>query len=234
MAINLNLEIKSLEQRAYEVIKEMILIGELKPNDHLTEEKMANDLGVSRTTIQKAFIRLKNEYLLVGKPFKGVQVTSPTIDEALEAYDVRELLEGHGGRLAASRPNKDEIIEMIRDFEGLKTDGKEMEGSKFQKLNFSFHMMLANSFRNKAITKLMTSLIMTSKVYHQMNVIKYFYAEGSLEEHLDVLHAIEKADGDGAEKYARKHVRTVKTAFIEITKENVENNKLTTRRSVVY
>jgi DNA-binding GntR family transcriptional regulator len=214
-----NLEIKSLEQRAYELIKEMILIGELRPNDHLTEEKMANDLGVSRTTIQKAFIRLKNEYLLVGKPFKGVQVTSTTMDEALEAYDIRELLEGHGSRIAARRMNRKNILEMIRGFEELRSGDHESEGSEFQKLNFSFHMMLANSYRNKAVAKLMTSLIMKSKVYHQIHEIKYFYAEGSLEEHLDVLHAINNGDEDKAEMYTRKHIRTVKKAFVKIIKE---------------
>ena len=78
----------------------MILIGELKPNIRLTEEKMAKDLGVSSTTIQKAFIRLKNEYLLEGTPFKGVQVKSANLDEALEAYEVRKLNEEHASKIA--------------------------------------------------------------------------------------------------------------------------------------
>ena len=71
MSVNLKNEIKSLDQRAYEVIKDMILSGELKHNIRLTEGKMAEELGVSRTPVKKAFIRLKEEYLLDEAPSQG-------------------------------------------------------------------------------------------------------------------------------------------------------------------
>ena len=215
MLVNLKEEVKSLEERAYEFIKEMILTGELKPEDRLKEEKMAKDLGVSRTTIQKAFIRLKNDYLLEGEPFKGVQVISASLDEALEAYEVRGLLEGHGSRLAARYLDEETLSEMIRGFEKLKSLKDGLKGKEFQSLNFSFHMMIANCYKNEAITKMMASLIMKTKAFHQMHQVKYFYAEGSLKEHLDILHAIKNRDENKAERLARKHLRNVKKTFIK-------------------
>ena len=100
MPVNLKDEVKSLEQRAYEVIKDMILSGELEQNTRLTEEKMAEALGVSRTPIKKAFIRLKEEYLLEEAPSQGVQVRLSNLNEALEAYEVREALEGLASKRA--------------------------------------------------------------------------------------------------------------------------------------
>ena len=219
MLVNLKEEVKSLEQRAYEFIKEMILTGELKPEDRLKEEKMAKDLGVSRTTIQKAFIRLKEDYLLDGEPFKGVQVISASLDEALEAYEVRGLLEGHGSRLAARYLDEKTLYEMIKGFEKLESSADGLEGTEFQSLNYSFHMMIANCYKNKAITKMMASLIMKTKAFHQMHQVKYFYAEGSLKEHLDILHAIKNRDENMAERLAREHLRNVKKTFVKIIKK---------------
>lgn len=220
MLINLKEGVKSLEQRAYEVIKEMILTGELKPEHQLKEEKMANDLGVSRTTIQKAFIRLKGEYLIEGEPFKGVQVISASLDEALEAYEVRKIFEGYGSRLAARDPDEKILSELIKGFEKLISSSDGLEGLDFQKLNYSFHMMLANSYKNKVITKMIATLIMKTKAFHQKHQVKYFYAKGSLKEHLDILYAIKSQDENRAEILTKKHLKNVKETFIRLVNKN--------------
>jgi len=219
MLINLKKEIKSLEQRAYEVIKEMILTGQLKPNARLTEEKMAKDLGVSRTTIQKAFIRLKNEYLLEGTPFKGVQVKSASLDEAVEAYEVRELLEGYASRIAVRDLDDKKLSKMIKGFEALEATGADPNGTEFQNLNYDFHMTIAGCYKNRAITKLIAALIMETKALHRKHQVQYFFAEGSLQQHLQILHAIKDRDEDRAEELTRKHLRNVRETFLQIIKK---------------
>jgi len=214
--IDLKRNFKTLEQRAYEAIKDLILSGELKPNVRLTEEKMAKTLGVSRTTVKKAFIRLKEEYLLEDAPSQGVQIKLSSMEECLEAYEVREVLEGLAGRIAARCTDEKIVSKMIEEFEKLRSDGEEMDMNEFERLNYNFHKMLADSYENKSITKFIMTLLMNTKSFHHDRQIRSFYAEGSVNEHLDILYAIKNRDETQAEHLARRHVKNVREAFVRI------------------
>ncbi|MFH1954937.1 MAG: GntR family transcriptional regulator [Pseudomonadota bacterium] len=216
MAIDLKRDFKSLEQRAYEAIKDIILSGELKPNARLTEEKMAKTLGVSRTTVKKAFIRLKEEYLLEETPSQGVQIRLSSMEECLEAYEVREVLEGLAGKIAARSADQTRVSRMIKEFEKLKADGENMDMNEFERLNYNFHKMLADCYENKSITKFIMTLLMNTKSFHHDRQIKFFYAEGSVNEHLGVLYSIRNRDEMQAEHLARNHVRNVREAFVRV------------------
>jgi len=220
MVIDLKRDFKNLAQRAYEAIKDMILTGELKPNVRLTEEKMASTLGVSRTTIKKAFIRLKEEYLLEDAPSQGVQIRLSNINECLEAYKVREVLEGLAARIAARSADETKVSRMIKEFEKLRSDGEDMNMNEFERLNYNFHKMLADCYENKSITKFIMTLLMNTKSFHHDRQIKSFYAEGSVNEHLDILYAIRNRDEMQTEDLARNHVRNVREAFVEILEKN--------------
>lgn len=215
MPVNLKNEVKSLDQRAYEVIKDMILSGELKHSTRLTEEKMAKELGVSRTPVKKAFIRLKEEYLLEEAPSHGVQVKLSNVDEALEAYDAREALEGLASKRAIRSLKEHVVDKMIEDFERLLKAGDEMDTNEFERLNFNFHKMIADCLENKSITKYIVSLMMQTRAFHQRYDIKFFYAEDSVQEHLDILYAIKNKNEADVENLQRKHITNIKRYFVK-------------------
>lgn len=215
MSVNLKDEVKSLEQRAYEVIKDMILSGDLKQNTRLTEEKMAEELGVSRTPIKKAFIRLKEEYLLEEAPSQGLQVKLSTVNEALDAYEARESLEGLAAKRAIDALSEKSVSKMIKDFERLLKAGDKMDINEFERLNFNFHKMIVDCFENKSITKFAVTLMMQTRAFHQRYAIKFFYAEDSVQEHLDVLYAIKNKNEAEVEGLQRKHIKNIRKYFVK-------------------
>ena len=111
--LNLKNEHKNLEQRAYEIIKDMILSGELKPNIRLKEVEMARQLNVSRTTIKMALVRLKEDYLVENAPTQGLRVKLSNFEEILEAFDIREVLDGLASRIAARTTDEKDINVLI-------------------------------------------------------------------------------------------------------------------------
>ena len=137
----------------------MILFGELKPNIRLKEEEMASRLGVSRTTIKSAFIRLKSEYLLEDAPSQGVMVKYSTFEEAIEAFDVREVLEGLASRIAAKTMDEGEIDTLIGRFKSFEGVDLEVRDPDFARLNFDMHQKIANCCINKSISKFVISLL---------------------------------------------------------------------------
>lgn len=222
--MNLKIEHKNLEQRAYEKIKDMILFGELKPNIRLKEEEMAKQFGVSRTTIKSAFLRLKSEYLLEDSPTQGVRVKLSTLEETIEAFEIREDLEGRASRIAAKTMGLEEVERLIQGFKKFKGANYKVTDPDFARLNFDMHQKIANCYANKSISKLVISLLMQNRFYiaEISNSFKSYPFKGSIEEHLDVLMAIKSRKGAMAEKLMRKHLKNIKQAFIQYYQESLK------------
>lgn len=98
-------------ERAYELTKELVLTGEL-PGGHLfSEGEIAERLGVSRTPVREAFLRLQAEDLLRLIPKRGAVVVPVAPDEAEDVLDAREAIESAAVRRLVRRP--DRIAEVV-------------------------------------------------------------------------------------------------------------------------
>src|SRR5215218_4696849 len=84
---------KSLSERAYCRLRDMILMGQLAPNTSLQERRLAEALNISRTPIREALSRLESE---------GLVVRQWTVQEYIEILNVRRLLEMEAAGLAAA------------------------------------------------------------------------------------------------------------------------------------
>ena len=82
-----------LSYPVYKKIREMILKNELKPGEKLLQEKLAEQLGVSRTPLLKALQMLEHELLVESIPRRGMYVKKLSVDEMNEIYEVREAFE---------------------------------------------------------------------------------------------------------------------------------------------
>ena len=85
----------SAARRAYDFIKWAILSAVYAAGDVITEGGLANELGVSRTPVREALLRLEVEGLVVLKPKKGAVVSTFTLQEVEDVLEARELVENH-------------------------------------------------------------------------------------------------------------------------------------------
>lgn len=72
---------KNLETQAYLYIKEKIETRQWLPKTHITEQDLSQELGISRTPIRRAFLRLQAEDVLEIIPHKGASIQEPSIDD---------------------------------------------------------------------------------------------------------------------------------------------------------
>jgi DNA-binding GntR family transcriptional regulator len=213
--LDLRNEHKNLEQRAYEIIKDRILSGKLKPNIRLKEVEMARQLNVSRTTIKMAFVRLKEDYLLENAPTQGLRVKLSNFKEILEAFEIREVLEGLASRIAARSMDKKTVDDLMRKFRKFKDSKHEVRNTDYIRLNFDMHQSIADCCLNEYISKSLISLLMQTKALAGEKIVKYRTMAASAEEHLDVLQAIKKRDQRMAENLMRKHIKNIKKAYVQ-------------------
>lgn len=83
----------SASDRAYEHVKSGILAGDLAPSTFLTEGRLAEEIGISRTPVREALLRLQAEGMVELFPKKGALVVPATAQEARETFEARALIE---------------------------------------------------------------------------------------------------------------------------------------------
>jgi GntR family transcriptional regulator, rspAB operon transcriptional repressor len=102
----------SLAERAYLVIRERILKGELPLGAALSRRKLAAELQMSLVPVAEALQRLENDELVESRPRIGTRVCLPSAAEIRERYEVREALESQSARLFARRASPHDRREM--------------------------------------------------------------------------------------------------------------------------
>lgn len=92
-----------------ERIREAILSGGLAPGTWLRETRLAIRLGVSRIPVREALARLEADGLVERAPYKGARVVLLTLDQVIESFMLRSLLEGFAAKLATPNMTPEEI-----------------------------------------------------------------------------------------------------------------------------
>lgn len=135
-----------------------IMEHRLPPGIKLAEEKLAVAFGVSRTKIRQALTRLAKDGLVRLTPNRGAFVASPTVQEALDLFAVRRLLEPEVIRNTVARAGKAELAR-LHDHVALKAEARLRNDRRaIIKLSGEFHMLLADVSGNSFVSKIMSEL----------------------------------------------------------------------------
>jgi DNA-binding transcriptional MocR family regulator len=89
---------RRLVDDAAETLRKAILDGRFLPGARLRQTDLADQLAISRTPIREALVRLQQEGLVELLSGGGVRVKLLDLDEAVELYDLREMLDGLAAR----------------------------------------------------------------------------------------------------------------------------------------
>lgn len=95
-----------MSANAYELLKSEIVSGKRKPGEIFEEKRFAAQLGVSRTPVREAVLRLAREGLLVVMPRRGTVISNISMENIRQLYEARVMLEPQILRIAAKRADK--------------------------------------------------------------------------------------------------------------------------------
>jgi len=110
--IRLDHDRESIADGVFQALREAILNGELKSGEWLRQANLAEELGVSQTTVRDAFNQLIGEGLAVRVPYRGVRVVILTASDLEDIYAMRAVLEGMAAGIAAKHITEKELQEM--------------------------------------------------------------------------------------------------------------------------
>ena len=144
--------------KALLALRELVLRGELRPGERVSELQMVERLGVSRTPVRMALVRLEEEGLLDAIPSGGFAVKAFSEREVLEAIEIRGTLEGLAARLAAERGVGRSDLEAAATCldaldEVVRHDTVEVDISRYVELNAQFHALLIDLTGSPALAR---------------------------------------------------------------------------------
>ncbi|GAA4529926.1 GntR family transcriptional regulator [Chelativorans composti] len=208
----------SLSDRALERLTELIIRGDIKPGARIQEAVLARQLGISRGPLREAIRRLEGRGLLVRIPNVGVHVANPTVDEIIDLYTIREVLEGLACRLAAERLT-DKELKRLRDVlfdHSAHEDVKSGTGYYQSPGDQDFHFQIIKGSRQaRLIETLLGDLYQVLRFFRYRSSIKPGRAKAAFEEHISILEALERRDGEAAERLMREHLQHARLSIQE-------------------
>ena len=203
-----------LSKQAYRKVRSMILAKKLPPGQKIIQDKLAYDLGISRTPLRSALQILEGEYLIESVPRKGVIVKEFSDEEIVEIFDCRMALEGTAVRLFTNLAPTLEIDRLRGLF--LPFLKGAVNSTNYQKADSKFHNSIIQGCGNNFLTKL----------FQQGNLLVCIDMIGlvrppeeTLPEHLQIIDAIEKRDHDLAESLAKAHLDKSKQLILKSINE---------------
>jgi DNA-binding GntR family transcriptional regulator len=205
----------TLQQRAYQQIKEYILNSDFYPGQHIRHVEVSRALGMSRTPAREAMQRLVEEGLVMYVPNRGYFVNEMTAREAEELYELREILEVFCIQRAIEKSTKRELVTLRRLLNAYRASMKGAITRHTLLVDRDFHLRIARLAGNEMVHKLLVSVL--EKVIMKRNVERIVPADGrtGFKRHEIILKAIESRNKRQAIQQIKEHIRRGKMRVLE-------------------
>ncbi|MEH7120673.1 GntR family transcriptional regulator [Neobacillus vireti] len=178
------------------MIRDKILNGELAGGTKIVEEKVAAELGVSRTPIRESIRKLEQEGLIVNK-----RVVKPTEKDLRNMFQVRILLEGYSAKCAASYLKEDELESLYSCVE----IGRKGTVEEIMRANEHFHEIIVQASHNPVMIDIIDR--MQSIIYLFRKTVVFYNRPHLIDEHEEIYDAIKARDGEKAEMLMKGHLQ---------------------------
>lgn len=207
---------KRLAQQAYEKILELILSGEAKPGEMLTERRLAETLDMSRTPIRDALLMLESEGLLKRHGSRGLQVKQMRIEDYMEVLQIRLLLEPEAARLAAGHVPAETLADLRKRLQDL-IDGAEKGASRpdretVRAVDDGLHGAIADLAGNAHLAQIIHSLRRQTQIFDLRSIPERLTS--TCQEHLVLIDCLEQGKSKEAAEAMREHLEHVRASII--------------------
>jgi len=198
---------RTLREVVADEIRGMIQRGELKPGDRLFEDRLAEQLGVSRNPVREAIRALEGTGLVEVQPRRGVYVTTFELDEVRQLLELRAAIEAFAAEQAARRRTDDDLAALDRCIEegrrALKDDDLLTAAARHREFHLTVERAAGNAYLGSVVeplrhqTELAFSVLLDSR------------GALSWDEHEHIREAIAARDAERARAETLEHMAAV-------------------------
>lgn len=191
--------------QVHRILRERIVTGVIDPGTRLSVPALARELGVSRSPVRDAVLRLVREGLAEEVYNRGAIVRLPGPARLVSLYEVREPLEGMAARLAAGRVGPDSLArlrELLHQHTAVAT--REDFRSHIE-IDAAFHATIRELARNPLLERLLDEIQGQVMVAMRSTSVSGGMRQ-AVTEHRAIVDAVAAGDPDASEAAARRHI----------------------------
>lgn len=206
---------RPLREVVTDELRRMILERELLPGERLIEDKLAEQLGVSRNPVREAIRSLEATGIVEVLPRRGAYVTAVDLNEVAEIQEMRQAIDGWVVSAAAMRHDESDIARIDQIIE----DGRRATDSgdlvRASEMHREFHLAIEAASKNRYASVAMEPLRQRTEMVFMMNA--GYREDMSWDEHQGIRDAIAARDADRAKTLVQNHIRDAFAAFVALS-----------------
>lgn len=209
----------SLADQVFEKLENDIITGVYPKGEILTELKLVEQLGVSRTPIREALRRLEQERL-IAESGKGSVVLGITMDDLIDIMEIRQRIEGliaYYATVNMTEEGKNELksLSELQDFYYNKSDLEHL-----RQIDDKFHLAIYNYSGRTVLRDTLIPLHRKTQRYRRLSISNDSRLKFSVREHREILNAIMNNDPQLAAELMTQHITNAKNSMIARYREN--------------
>lgn len=210
-----------LYEEVAEIVARMIYSSQLKPGQWIDEMQLCEQLDISRTPLREALKVLASDGLVELIPRKGSYVKTISAEELDELFPIVALLEGLCAQRTAEQISPDELTDLQLIHANLERHAAAGDIVRYYEDNILFHDALKRISRNSWLERLTLDLSRVIRLARQKQLKLGSRLQHSLEEHRNIMTAIEARDGAAANNAMSQHIHNQYLALKEKLEESV-------------
>ena len=213
-------EVRSLADKAYTQIKQMIFDFALLPGDRFSESDLVDRLQVSRTPLRQALQRLQREGFLMVFPKSGWQVSPLDFEVFDQLYDFRLLLECHAVTRLCEMEERP-VLKSLAETWLVAESERHPVYAMVDRLDEIFHSALVHAVGNDEMVRVHDDITERIRIIRRLDFTKQARIDATYDEHAKILKAIQRKRGDQAAMLLRAHIETSQAEVRKITLHQV-------------
>lgn len=188
------------QEHVLRVLRADIVLGALAPGSQVVQETLAHRYGVSRVPLREALKILEGEGLVTYHPHRGYFVMELSVDDLIEVYRLRSLLEAEALRAAVPRLSDADLVELRTLLDSVERSSGEGDLASLTLANRAFHFAIFERAGMPRLVRVLQQLWDATDVYRAI----YFRSQSNRarieHEHHQILVALDARDAEAAVK----------------------------------
>jgi len=201
-----SVEKQSLADHITEVVRKIILEGDLPPGTRLLEQDLSKQLGISRAVLREALRSLQEEGLVEARHNRGRFVAELDMHDMLEIYNLRKILEGFAVDIVVSQAKDEDLRQLSEMVEKTIEAASHGDYEKANDYDLNWHKQIWKLSNNERLYSILSSMEAQIRMFLTINSYLYENLMDGVILHRDIMDAMVAREANSAVELMNKHI----------------------------
>ena len=213
--------VNSMHEQVAQQVRDLIFAGDLSPGAFVDENRLCEQLNISRTPLREALKVLTAEGLIRHEPRRGCFVNEVTEQDLDDIFPVIALLEGRCAYEAALQASDADIEALEALHQRLAQSAGDGQIQDYYAANYAIHEAIIAIAGNKWLAQVIRDLRKILKLARLQQLNAPGRLTQSLAEHMAIFAALKARDAQGAEAAMRTHLTRQREALRQLARQRI-------------